>query len=260
MLKLQTVLNLALLVCGAAALSVSSNERMARMLPSDGQVTFNPKLNQQAFGTGCLVFADATLTLNGITRNLTRVSEQGNTAITYSVNEGWPPPGSTTNAIAYAKSGRTSGQTFTDEIKWLGRINQLYAQGRFNNLNWIVFQGVANKMHIASTAYFANVLLPLLRVGNVEACKTQFRNNKIPLIVAQAKYYVDNFQVLHSDLHPGNVLWDNQATSPTLIDWGTAKDTPSWTTAVATQVTNQVEFSHLTGSEAICVDLSEPAP
>ncbi|MDK0628381.1 hypothetical protein P5F04_16135, partial [Clostridium perfringens] len=154
MFKLQMILNLAVLVCGAAALSVSSNKRTARMLPSDGQVTFNSKPYQQALGAGCFVLADATLTLNGITRNLTLVSDQGNTAITYSVNGGWPPPGSSTNAIAFAKSGKTSGQTFTDEIKWLGRINQLYAQGRFNNLNWIVFQGVANKHHIAATTYF----------------------------------------------------------------------------------------------------------
>ncbi|KAF9491606.1 hypothetical protein BDN71DRAFT_1452663, partial [Pleurotus eryngii] len=57
MFKLQMILNLAVLVCGAAALSVSSNKRTARMLPSDGQVTFNSKPNQQAPGAGCFVLA-----------------------------------------------------------------------------------------------------------------------------------------------------------------------------------------------------------
>ncbi|KAF7437412.1 hypothetical protein PC9H_004251 [Pleurotus ostreatus] len=241
---------------------------------NEDQVTFDPKPNQFVLGsTGRFAFAgmkldrlrdyseppcglDAVLTLNGITRNLTLVSDQGNTAITYSVDGGWPPPGSTTNEIAYAKSGKTPGQTFTDEIKWLGKIHQLFANGSFNNRNWIVFQGVANKVHITATTYFATVLLPYLLQGNVDACKTQFKNNKIPLIVAQAKYYVDTFQVLHTDLQPGNILWDMQATAPTLIDWGSAKEVLTWTIAVAAEVTAQVEFSHLTGSERICVSLA----
>ncbi|KAF4584578.1 hypothetical protein EYR40_004577 [Pleurotus pulmonarius] len=229
MLKLQMVLNLVSLVCGAAALSVSLNEGMARLLHNDAQVAFIPKPNQQVLGAGCpVVFADATLTLNGITRDLTKVSDQGNTAITYSVNGGWPPSGSTTGVTAFAKSGKTSGQTFTDEIKWLGRINQLLADGRFNNLNWIVFRGVENKHHIVATTYFGTVLWDkYLARGDIEGCKNEFRTNKIPLIVAQAKYYVDNFQVLHSDLQPGNILWDMQATAPTLIDWGLAKETPT---------------------------------
>ncbi|KAJ8703340.1 hypothetical protein PTI98_001968 [Pleurotus ostreatus] len=246
MSSLRLILSSLFLVCGAAALAVSANDPTARALSNEDQVTFDPKPNQFVLGsTGRFAFADAVLTLNGITRNLTLVSDQGNTAITYSVDGGWPPPGSTTNEIAYAKSGKTPGQTFTDEIKWLGKIHQLFANGSFNNRNWIVFQGVANKVHITATTYFATVLLPYLLQGNVDACKTQFKNNKIPLIVAQAKYYVyvqlipvphpceltmpyiyhsDTFQVLHTDLQPGNILWDMQATAPTLIDWGSAKE------------------------------------
>ncbi|KAJ8703339.1 hypothetical protein PTI98_001968 [Pleurotus ostreatus] len=257
MSSLRLILSSLFLVCGAAALAVSANDPTARALSNEDQVTFDPKPNQFVLGsTGRFAFADAVLTLNGITRNLTLVSDQGNTAITYSVDGGWPPPGSTTNEIAYAKSGKTPGQTFTDEIKWLGKIHQLFANGSFNNRNWIVFQGVANKVHITATTYFATVLLPYLLQGNVDACKTQFKNNKIPLIVAQAKYYVDTFQVLHTDLQPGNILWDMQATAPTLIDWGSAKEVLTWTIAVAAEVTAQVEFSHLTGSERICVSLA----
>lgn len=32
------------------------------------------------------------------------------------------------------------------------------------------------------------------------------------------------YGILHTDVQPGNILWDEAATDPTLIDWGRAKD------------------------------------
>ncbi|KAF4593841.1 hypothetical protein EYR40_008635 [Pleurotus pulmonarius] len=200
------------------------------------------------------VFAD-TLTLNGVTRPITKLDDQGNTAITYKVGgSGWPDPSTKKDVTAYAKSGKAPGQTHDEEIKWLTKVQQLLDKGKFNNLNWIVFRGVDNKFHITNTDYWLNVLYKqYLSKGNIQGCKDEFKKNKIPLIIKEAKYYVDKYKVLHTDIQPGNLLWDKAATSPTLIDWGRAKDTPAWTAAIEEQVRKQAEFSHLEGEEQICV-------
>ncbi|KAJ8695283.1 hypothetical protein PTI98_007889 [Pleurotus ostreatus] len=167
---------------------------------------------------------------------------------------GWPDPSTKKDVTAYAKSGKTPGQTHDEEIKWLTKVQQLLDKGKFNNLNWIVFRGVDNKYHITVTDYWNNVLYKqYLSQGNIQGCKDEFKKSKIPLIIKEAKYYVDNYKVLHTDIQPGNLLWDMAATSPTLIDWGRAKDTPKWTAAIEEQVRKQAEFSHLEGQEKICI-------
>ncbi|KAL4258582.1 hypothetical protein AB1N83_010615 [Pleurotus pulmonarius] len=51
-------------------------------------------------------FSDS-LTLNGVTRPLIKVADQGNTAITYKVGAGgWPDPSVKKDVTAYTKSGK----------------------------------------------------------------------------------------------------------------------------------------------------------
>lgn len=49
-----------------------------------------------------------TLKLGGIERTLTKVDDQGNSAITYKVNEGWPDPATHANVVAFAKKGKSA--------------------------------------------------------------------------------------------------------------------------------------------------------
>lgn len=51
-----------------------------------------------------------SLTLNDVTRSITKVSEkdQGNSAVTYKVDGGWPDPGNGQIYVtAYAKTGKS---------------------------------------------------------------------------------------------------------------------------------------------------------
>lgn len=47
-----------------------------------------------------------SLTLGGVTRPITQVAEQGNSAITYKVDGGWPDPTNQQVVAAYAKTGK----------------------------------------------------------------------------------------------------------------------------------------------------------
>ncbi|KAG9224076.1 hypothetical protein CCMSSC00406_0010010 [Pleurotus cornucopiae] len=256
-----------LLACAVTALSFPTDE-------GNMKAVFATEPSQQVINAAeCAVFAD-TLTLNGVTRPITKVDDQGNTAITYKVGgSGWPDPSTKKDVTAYAKSGKSegsspflttvpdkkimytaSGQTHDEEIKWLTKVQQLLDKGRFNNLNWIVFRGVDNKHHITGTTYFYEVLWQkYLSKKDIQGCKDEFKKTKLPLIIKEAKSYVDKYKVLHTDIQPGNLLWDMPATSPTLIDWGRAKDVPKWTADIEKQVREQAEFSHLEGGEKICV-------
>ncbi|KAF9497156.1 hypothetical protein BDN71DRAFT_1505138 [Pleurotus eryngii] len=65
-------------------------------------------------------------------------------------------------------------------------------------------------------------LHPLMKEGDVKDFEAEVMN-KIDLIVEEAKVYVKNFNTLHTDIQPGNILWDSAGNNPTLIDWGQAK-------------------------------------
>ncbi|KAJ8518552.1 hypothetical protein ONZ45_g4382 [Pleurotus djamor] len=205
-------------------------------------------------GLKCLQphFPDA-LTLNGITRGITQVPDQGNSAITYTVNGGWPDS-TEQDVIAIAKSTRRPGGSFDDEPKWLARTEQLLAQGTFESRLWIVFRGVIGKSRIDDTSFFGSSILPLLFEGDVDGCM-QALLPKVALVVQEARRFVDEFGILHKDLHPGNVLWDTQATSPTLIDWGLAEEVAEWTDALEQRVSAQVAFGLLRSPESPCVSL-----
>lgn len=47
-----------------------------------------------------------SLTLGGVTRPITKVDDQGNSAITYKVDGGWPDPTNQQVVTAYAKTGK----------------------------------------------------------------------------------------------------------------------------------------------------------
>ncbi|KAJ8495296.1 hypothetical protein ONZ45_g12923 [Pleurotus djamor] len=193
------------------------------------------------------------LTLNGITRGITQVPDQGNSAITYTVNGGWPDS-TGQDVIAIAKSTRRPGGSFDDEPKWLARTEQLLAQGTFESRLWIVFRGVSGKSRIDDTSFFGSSILPLLFEADVDGCM-QALLPKVALVVQEAQRFVDEFGILHKDLHPGNVLWDTQATSPTLIDWGLAEEVAEWTDALEQRVSAQVAFGLLRSPESPCVSL-----
>ncbi len=56
-------------------------------------------------------FADtASLTLGGVTRSITKVANQGNSAITYKVDDGWPDPTDGKIVTAYAKTGSSASE------------------------------------------------------------------------------------------------------------------------------------------------------
>ncbi|KAJ8462977.1 hypothetical protein ONZ45_g17739 [Pleurotus djamor] len=195
-----------------------------------------------------------SLTLNGVTRSITKVADQGDSAVTYKVDSpGWPDPSTNKDVVAYAKTGKSNGETFKSEIRWLSRIQQLLSEGKYNNRQWIVFHGVENKMDLLATT-FGLALYQKMGRGDVAGCEADVKA-KMALVVAEAKVYVDKFGVLHTDIHPGNILWDKDATDPTLIDWGRADEVSSWTPAIEARVRKQAEDSHTKGALKVCHDL-----
>ncbi|KAG5219537.1 hypothetical protein IMY05_C4845000500 [Salix suchowensis] len=160
-----------------------------------------------------------TLKLGDIERTLTKVGDQGNSAITYKVDEGWPDPTTHANVVAYAKKGKTLLEKFEEEIKWLTRIDDLLANGVYESYHWIVLRGVADKMDLASTPwYWKNKLSE-----DYNKCIQEIQP-KLDAVITVVKDYVDKFRVLHLDLQPGNILWDEKAQHPSLIDWGRAEE------------------------------------
>ncbi|KAJ8519836.1 hypothetical protein ONZ45_g3274 [Pleurotus djamor] len=187
-----------------------------------------------------------TLTLGDVTRTITKVADQGDSAITYKVDgPGWPDPFTDINLVAYAKTGKSSSASFTEEIKWLSKVQELLAAGKYNGRNWIVFSGVEGKTEILYT----DAIQDAWKKGQA-ACQAAVEA-RVPLIIAEVKTYVVRYGILHRDVHPGNVLWDKAATTPTLIDWGIATEEKSWA-KVEKQVNQQVERMFLTGPTRPC--------
>ncbi|KDQ26621.1 hypothetical protein PLEOSDRAFT_168999 [Pleurotus ostreatus PC15] len=209
---------------------------------------------KRAFDVSCSV---NSLELNGVTRSITKLSEedQGNSAITYKVDGGWPDPRSGQIYTAYAKTGKKSGVTFDDEIRSLRRVDQLLANGAWDGHNFIVFRGVSGKVKIQDTSFFMT-LYPLMQKGDVKGCEAEVMK-KIDLIVEEAKVYVKKFKTLHTDIQPNNILWDKAGNNPTLIDWGQATNEETWDSTVEAKVRKQAEFSHLKGEGKLCHDLSK---
>ncbi|KAF4587993.1 hypothetical protein EYR38_009954 [Pleurotus pulmonarius] len=206
---------------------------------------------KRAFSPSC---DTASLTLGGVTRSITKVADQGNSAITYKVDDGWPDPTDGKNVTAYAKTGSRPGVSFADEAKWLGKTAQLLAEGTVDKHDFIVFHGVKDKKHLASTKYFVDHLAPvMIGQSNFAKCETLI-NQKLDLVVQEVKTYVMKYGILHTDVQPGNILWDEAATDPTLIDWGRAEDVGigHWTPEIGKKVREQAEFSHLHGQEKLC--------
>ncbi|KAF7430914.1 hypothetical protein PC9H_006629 [Pleurotus ostreatus] len=188
-----------------------------------------------------------TLKLGGIERTLTKVDDQGNSAITYKVNEGWPDPATHANVVAFAKKGKTLLEKFEEEIKWLTRIGDLLANGVYESYHWIVLRGVVDKVDLASTPWYWNHGL----AGNYNNCIKEIEP-KLDLVTAVVKDYVEKFQVLHLDLQPGNILWDKEAKYPSLIDWGRAKEVAHWSDDIQKAVKTQLEFAHFKGETKVC--------
>ncbi|KAJ8688867.1 hypothetical protein PTI98_012945 [Pleurotus ostreatus] len=153
---------------------------------------------------------------------------------------------------AYAKTGKTPGLTFEDEAKWLGKVDQLLAEGTYEGHNFIVFRGVTDKSRLDATN-FAEQLYPVSGQDKVAECEALVKE-KLELVIREVRAYVDQFGILHTDVQPGNVLWDMAATDPTLIDWGRAKDVGKgrWSDELEADVREQAEFSHLKGGERLC--------
>ncbi|KAF4565708.1 hypothetical protein EYR36_002286 [Pleurotus pulmonarius] len=174
---------------------------------------------KRAFSPSC---DTASLTLGGVTRSITKVANQGNSAITYKVDDGWPDPTDGKIVTAYAKTG--SSVSFADEAHWLGKTDQLLAEGTVDGHNFIVFHGVTDKKHLAGTKYFVDHLAPVMMgQPNFSKCEALMKQ-KLNLVVQEVKTYVIKYGILHTDVQPGNILWDEAANDPTLIDWGRAKD------------------------------------
>ncbi|KDQ22568.1 hypothetical protein PLEOSDRAFT_163463 [Pleurotus ostreatus PC15] len=204
--------------------------------------------SKRAFSTTCQT---NSLTLGGVTRPITKVPDQGSSAITYKVDGGWPDPTNQQVETAYAKTGKTPDLTFEDEAKWLRKVDQLLAKGTYEEHNFIVFRGVTDKSRLDATN-FAEQLYPVSGQDKVAECEALVKE-KLELVIRKVRAYVDQFGILHTDVHPGNVLWDMAATDPTLIDWGRAKDVGKgrWSEHEA-DVREQAEFSHLKGGERLC--------
>ncbi|KAJ8515201.1 hypothetical protein ONZ45_g7345 [Pleurotus djamor] len=209
-------------------------------------------IGKRAFDPGC---DEASLTLGGVTKPIKKVGQQGNSAITYQVTGGWPDPTNGQVVTAYAKTGKTPAETFASEIKWLGKTDQLLAEGKFGDRQFIVFHGVSGKKDIVGTTYWKNLAEKFMRKGDIAGCEAEVKKTLLPLILKEAKVYVDKYKVLHTDVQPGNVLWDAAGTDPTLIDWGRAEEVAAWDNAIADRVTKQATFSFLKGDEKICHDL-----
>ncbi|KAG5219403.1 hypothetical protein IMY05_C4922000300 [Salix suchowensis] len=111
----------------------------------------------------------------------------------------------------------STGLTFEDEAKWLGKVDQLLAEGTYDGHNFIVFRGVTDKSRLDATN-FAEQLYAVMGKDKVAECEALVRD-KLELVIRE-----DRFGILHTDVQPGNILWDMAATDPTLIDWGRAKD------------------------------------
>ncbi|KAF9497159.1 hypothetical protein BDN71DRAFT_641438 [Pleurotus eryngii] len=121
--------------------------------------------------------------------------------------------------------------------------------------NFIVFHGVSGKFKIQDTSFFMT-LYPFMQKGDLKSCEAEVMK-KIDLIVKEARVYVDKYGILHTDIQPGNILWDKAANDPTLIDWGRAKEVGKWSADIEAAVRKQAEFSHLKGEEKLCHDLSK---
>ncbi|KAF4569661.1 hypothetical protein EYR40_008637 [Pleurotus pulmonarius] len=205
---------------------------------------------KRAFDSSC---SSNTLTLGGVTRPITKVGDQGNSAVTYKVDGGWPDPTNQQMVTAYAKTGSRPGVSFAEEAKWLAKTDQLLAEGTYDGHNFIVFHGVSGKFKIQDTSFFLT-LYPFMQKGDLKSCEAAVMK-KIDLIVREARVYVDTYGILHTDIQPGNILWDKAANDPTLIDWGRAKEVGKWSAEIEAAVRKQAEFSHLKGEEKLCHDL-----
>ncbi|KAF9495478.1 hypothetical protein BDN71DRAFT_864797 [Pleurotus eryngii] len=207
--------------------------------------------SKRAFSTTC---DTNSLTLGRVTRPITKVADQGNSAITYRVDGGWPDPSTGSLVTAYAKTGPRPGSTFTEEAMWLQKTGQLLAEGRYDGNNFIVFRGVTGKTELVGTTFFRDQL-SAVAMGETDRtrCEALLRP-KLALIVQEVKAYVDRYGILHTDIQPGNILWDSTATRPTLIDWGRARDVGvgQWSAQLEASVTQQAEFSHLRGALKLC--------
>lgn len=84
------------------------------------------------------------------------------------------------------------GLTFADEANWLGRVDQLLAQGTYDGHNFVVFRGVTGKSHLAATN-FAVQLAPVMMGpkpgGDFAKCEALIKE-KLDLVIREVRTYV----------------------------------------------------------------------
>lgn len=82
------------------------------------------------------------------------------------------------------------GLTFEDEAKWLGKVDQLLAEGTYEGHNFIVFRGVTDKSRLDATN-FATELYPVMMGSgdDLTKCKALVKQ-KLELVIREVRTYV----------------------------------------------------------------------
>jgi len=155
-----------------------------------------------------------TLIIGKTSAQVERLGNQGTRSFVYRVIGGWH------NQPAIAKTVISGKELAESELKFLKKVGQYIdsgsdKEGRY----WLIMKDV--KVGPPPMFTLAEILGEKKDSGK-PACYEAMKQAK-SLTISESTRWAEARNILHLDLHPGNVFFDEGLTKAVLIDWGEAK-------------------------------------
>ncbi|KAF8531363.1 hypothetical protein JB92DRAFT_2825123 [Gautieria morchelliformis] len=190
------------------------------------------------------------LVLNGVTRQLQKNDDQGNSGDTVFQVVGTQDNG------AFAKTpGAANANDFANEAALTDQVGQAIARGPDScGRQWLVIKRAPGTPLQFTSTWQASIK------KSAADCQADLAN-VIDKIVATAGQFVTSFGVMHNDLQPENVFFTDDLSSSTLIDWGRGTQVGKQFTAALQQTARQqATFSYRNLCDASQFGFRRPLP
>ncbi|KAG8927588.1 hypothetical protein FRC02_008050 [Tulasnella sp. 418] len=189
------------------ALPLGENDMKQALMTTNG--------NQRTMMTDCPQINVILLPELQMNLNIAYLGE-GNSGCVYDVTNNWK------GKPAVAKTPKLAGGKISaNELTALRKMDQLYAnvivQGRY----WAIIEKIdgVKLRNTAAWAQYVGLGNHIAMDKDVKECM-EFMERAYKAVEEAAAYYVRRFNILHQDLQPNNIFFNDDGDEAKFIDWG----------------------------------------